>query len=120
MCIRDRRKALGAEPYQIQAQFLIESFLLSFFGGVLGLAVGTLTVKLFSAYADIAGSITLSSAILGLGFSGLIGILFGWAPARKAKMCIRDSGIRAELVLYLVGLEIGLAANLENAVFRHR
>ncbi len=78
------RKALGAEPYQIQAQFLIESFLLSFFGGVLGLAVGALTVKLFSAYADIAGSITLSSAILGLGFSGLIGILFGWAPARKA------------------------------------
>ena len=39
---------------------------------------------IFSAYADISASITLSSAILGLSFSGAIGILFGWAPARKA------------------------------------
>lgn len=78
------RKALGAEPYQIQAQFLIESFLLSFCGGILGLAFGELLVLIFSAYADISTSITLSSAILGLSFSGAIGILFGWAPARKA------------------------------------
>ena len=78
------RKALGAEPYQIQAQFLIESFLLSFCGGILGLAFGELLVLIFSAYADISASITLSSAILGLSFSGAIGILFGWAPARKA------------------------------------
>lgn len=78
------RKALGAEPYQIQAQFLIESFLLSFCGGILGLAFGELLVLILSAYADISASITLSSAILGLSFSGAIGILFGWAPARKA------------------------------------
>lgn len=78
------RKALGAEPYQIQAQFLIESFLLSFFGGLMGLGLGALLVYGFSAYADIAAGITLSSSILGLGFSGAIGILFGWAPARKA------------------------------------
>ena len=78
------RKALGAEPYQIQAQFLIESFLLSFCGGILGLAFGELLVLIFSAYADISASITLSSAILGLSFSGAIGILLGWAPARKA------------------------------------
>lgn len=78
------RKALGAEPYQIQAQFLIESFLLSFCGGILGLAFGELLVLIFSAYEDISASITLSSAILGLSFSGAIGILFGWAPARKA------------------------------------
>ena len=78
------RKALGAEPYQIQAQFLIESFLLSFCGGILGLVFGELLVLIFSAYAEISASITLSSAILGLSFSGAIGILFGWAPARKA------------------------------------
>lgn len=78
------RKALGAEPYQIQTQFLIESFLLSFFGGLLGLGVGALVVYGFSAYADIPAAVTVSSAILGLGFSGAIGILFGWAPARKA------------------------------------
>lgn len=78
------RKALGAEPYQIQAQFLIESFLLSFCGGILGLALGELLVLVFSAYANISASITLSSAILGLSFSGVIGLLFGWAPARKA------------------------------------
>lgn len=41
------RKALGAEPYQIQAQFLIESFLLSFCGGILGLAFGELLVLIF-------------------------------------------------------------------------
>lgn len=78
------RKALGAEPYQIQTQFLIESFLLSFFGGLLGLGLGALVVYGFSAYADIPAAITASSSILGLGFSGAIGILFGWAPARKA------------------------------------
>ena len=65
------KKALGALPWQIQIQFLIESFLLSMIGGLAGVGMGLLL------------SLILCRA-LGTGFSAAVGVLFGLAPARKA------------------------------------
>jgi putative ABC transport system permease protein len=78
------RKALGAEPGQIQLQFLIESFLLSLMGGLIGTVLGLAISMAFSASMDIPFSVSHTAIALGVGFSAAVGILFGWAPARKA------------------------------------
>lgn len=78
------RKALGAEPRQIQMQFLIESIILSLTGGLLGILLGLAVSYIFSIAADFSFVISSSAIILGVGFSAAVGIGFGWAPARKA------------------------------------
>ena len=78
------RKALGAEPGQIQLQFLIESFLLSMLGGFVGLVLGISISYVFSMVLESTFKLSPSAMILGVGFSASVGIVFGWAPARKA------------------------------------
>lgn len=78
------RKALGAEPNSIQLQFIIESIFLSVFGGILGLIVGMLIAFVASIYIGFSPTIVMSTVILAVGFSGIIGIVFGFMPARKA------------------------------------
>ena len=78
------RKALGAQPRQIQLQFLIESFVLSVLGGLIGLILGLSVSYYFSGYMDIPFRISSFAISLGLGFSAAVGVIFGWAPARKA------------------------------------
>jgi len=78
------KKAVGARPGQIQAQFLIESFLLSVVGGVSGALLG---VALSAALCSVMGTsfqLSYAAIALGVGFSAAVGILFGWSPARKA------------------------------------
>ncbi|MBB2482944.1 ABC transporter permease [Bacillus sp. APMAM] len=78
------RKALGAEPKQIQQQFLLEAVFLSLFGGTIGLLLGALIA--FGVCTLIGASFALSATtiLLAFGFSAAIGIIFGIAPARKA------------------------------------
>ena len=78
------KKALGALPWQIQAQFLIESFLLSMIGGVAGVMLGILLSLILCRAMGTDFVISVGAIILGVGFSAAVGILFGWAPARKA------------------------------------
>ena len=78
------KKALGALPWQIQVQFLIESFLLSVIGGLLGVVMG---LALSFAMCQVIGmgfTISYGAIALGVGFSAAVGIIFGWAPASKA------------------------------------
>ncbi|MGN0778872.1 MAG: ABC transporter permease [Aristaeellaceae bacterium] len=78
------KKALGAIPWQIQMQFLIESFLLSMIGGIAGVAMG---LVLSIALTNMMGTkfvLSVGAIVLGVGFSAAVGIVFGWAPARKA------------------------------------
>ncbi len=78
------KKALGALPWQIQAQFLIESFLLSMIGGIAGVILG---LGLSFTLCQLMGTqfaISMGAIVLGAGFSAAVGIVFGWAPARKA------------------------------------
>ena len=78
------RKALGARPGSIQVQFLLESIMLSFIGGIIGLLIGLSFSYGLCRLLDIPFSLSPGAIILGVGFSGAVGILFGWAPARKA------------------------------------
>ncbi len=78
------KKALGARQWQIQLQFLIESFLLSLIGGLAGIALGLLLSLILSNVMSISFRISMDAIMLGFGFSAAIGIIFGWAPARKA------------------------------------
>lgn len=78
------RKALGAEPGQIQMQFLIEAIILSLLGGVIGVAVGLTVSFLICMNTDITFSLNTFAIALGVTFSAAVGIIFGWAPARKA------------------------------------
>ena len=78
------RKALGAEPGQIQMQFLIEAIILSLLGGILGVIVGLTVSWLICINTDILFSFNTFAVCLGVSFSAAVGIIFGWAPARKA------------------------------------
>jgi putative ABC transport system permease protein len=78
------KKALGAIPWQIQAQFLIESFLLSIIGGALGILLGLTLSLVLSRVMGTSFVISTFAIVLGAGFSAAVGIIFGWAPARKA------------------------------------
>ena len=78
------RKALGAEPAQIQLQFLIESIFISLFGGVLGLILGILVALAAAVIMKFTFTITVWTILLAVGFSAVVGIIFGFAPARKA------------------------------------
>ncbi|MDY0235421.1 MAG: ABC transporter permease [Gudongella sp.] len=78
------RKALGAEPKSIQLQFLIESIFLSLIGGLIGLFLGLGISWIANTAMEIPYSISTWAVVLGVGFSATVGIVFGWAPARKA------------------------------------
>jgi putative ABC transport system permease protein len=85
------RKAVGATDNDILQQFLIESVLLTFVGGVIGIAFGGLIVGIvyfgINAFNPTLGwvfAFPLSSVILGLMVSGIAGIAFGIYPARQA------------------------------------
>lgn len=78
------RKALGAEPRTIQIQFLMEAVMLSLLGGFIGLILG-LGLSIGAAVLIGYDFVLSGSAIgLGVGFSAAVGIVFGFAPAKKA------------------------------------
>jgi len=78
------RKAIGAKKKDISTQFLVESVMLTFLGGVLGLALGWLLALGVTQFAGIATTVSTSSVLLAFGVSAGIGIIFGYYPARRA------------------------------------
>lgn len=91
------RMAIGARASDIRWQFLIESFLLSMIGGMAGVVTGILGAKAVEFFSDeLSVSISLFSIILSLGFSGLVGIGFGYYPAYKASLLNPIDALRYE------------------------
>lgn len=90
------RMAIGAKPSDIRVQFLIESFLLSIIGGLIGVAVGIIGAELVQISGVMSVSISLFSIVLSLGFSGAIGVLFGYYPAYKASLLNPIDALRYE------------------------
>lgn len=78
------RKALGATPGTIQAQFIIESIFLSLMGGAAGLITGVLIAYVTAGFIGTEFMIAPSTIYIAIGFSAAVGILFGFMPARKA------------------------------------
>ena len=78
------RKALGARPRTIQMQFLLEAVMLSLLGGVIGILLGNLLSVLFAVWIGFDFQLSTGAILLAFLFSASVGIIFGWAPARKA------------------------------------
>lgn len=78
------RKALGAEPKQIQLQFLLEAIMLSMFGGFIGMILGIAISLIAAAAIGIEIAMSVAAIVIALSFSAAVGIIFGWTPARKA------------------------------------
>ena len=91
------RMAIGARISDIRWQFLIESFLLSMIGGLIGVAVGiggSLLITILAPSMTI--SISMFSIILALCFSALVGVGFGYYPAYKASLLNPIDALRYE------------------------
>ncbi|MES2930705.1 MAG: ABC transporter permease [Patescibacteria group bacterium] len=78
------RKAIGAKKKDINLQFLIEATMLTFIGGVAGVALGWLISFAVSSLGILQTSVSVSSVLLAFGVSAAIGIIFGYYPARRA------------------------------------
>jgi putative ABC transport system permease protein len=78
------RIAIGAKKREIRKQFLIESVLISFLGGGIGIGLGVLISRAASRMGDLETIVSMQSILLAFGFSVGIGIFFGLYPAIKA------------------------------------
>ena len=92
------RKAVGAKKSAILTQFLVESVVLCFIGGLVGLGVGQLIILLISSLITLLGmtSIPLWSVFLSFAFCGCVGIFFGMFPAIKAARLYPIEALRHE------------------------
>jgi putative ABC transport system permease protein len=95
------KKSVGAKNKSILAQFLFEAIFLTIIGGIVGILLGSLVTKLGEFIASSFGypmnlSITWWSVAVGGGFSALVGIIFGYYPARKASQMSPMEALRKE------------------------
>lgn len=78
------RMAVGATPFDVQFQMLIEAISLSLAGGLLGIALGVGISLFLTSVAGWSTIVSTQSVIISFLVSTMIGIFFGWYPARKA------------------------------------
>jgi len=78
------RQAIGASRKDIVAQFLAESTLISISGGIIGIILGIILSKIITAVFDIKTIISFFSIFIAFGVSALVGIMFGYMPAKRA------------------------------------
>jgi len=78
------RQAVGAKTRDILSQFLVEAVTLSLLGGIIGIVLGLTTSVLISHFANWSTQVSLTSVLMAFVFSALVGVFFGYYPARKA------------------------------------
>jgi putative ABC transport system permease protein len=90
------RQAVGARTGDILLQFLVEAIAISLLGGIAGIGVGVITSILISRIAHWSTVVGVGSIALAFVFSGLVGVFFGYYPARKAAFLNPIEALRYE------------------------
>jgi putative ABC transport system permease protein len=90
------RKAIGAKKKDINLQFLTEAVMLTFLGGTMGIVLGWVVSILITKFSGTVTQISLWSVILAFGVSAMIGIIFGYYPARRASKLNPIEALRYE------------------------
>ncbi|MGH2460451.1 MAG: ABC transporter permease [Chloroflexota bacterium] len=90
------RMAVGARKSNILSQFLVEAVLLSVVGGVLGILIGMGGSVGLSKLAGWDAVVTVQAVVLSFGFAALVGVFFGYYPARKASQLDPIDALRYE------------------------
>lgn len=90
------RMAIGAKAKDIRMQFLIEALILSLAGGLIGVIIGITGAKIAQLSFGLNIVISSASILMSFGFSGLVGIAFGYYPAYKASLLNPIDALRYE------------------------
>jgi putative ABC transport system permease protein len=90
------RMAIGAKTWDIRLQFIIEALILSMIGGVAGIVIGISGSEAISFFAGWTTIVSPLSVFLAFGFSGLVGMFFGFYPAYKASLLDPIEALRYE------------------------
>jgi len=90
------RLAVGARDVDVLLQFLVEAIVLSMAGGGMGVAVGMIATRVLSQVMGWSAPITVGAVALAFGFSTVIGVFFGFYPARKAASLDPIAALRYE------------------------
>ncbi|GAB4482886.1 MAG: ABC transporter permease [Thermodesulfovibrionales bacterium] len=90
------RMAVGAKTWDIRLQFIIEALTLSLIGGIAGIIVGVAASKIIEQLSGWSIVVSAFAVLLSFGFSGLVGIFFGFYPAYKASLLDPIEALRYE------------------------
>ena len=90
------RMAIGAKTWDIRLQFILEALTLSLIGGITGIIIGVFGSSILSSLAGWPTVVSSSSILLAFGFSGVVGIFFGFYPAYKASLLEPIDALRYE------------------------
>ena len=90
------RLAVGARMRDILTQFLVEAVTLSLIGGLIGIVLGVAVSALISYFAEWSTLISPSAILMAFAFSALVGVFFGYYPARKAAFLDPIEALRYE------------------------
>lgn len=78
------RRAVGAQQKDIRMQFLTEALTICFVGGFIGIVLGIVLSLVIQWFAGIQTIVTLASILISFGVASLIGVVFGYVPAKRA------------------------------------
>jgi putative ABC transport system permease protein len=90
------RKAIGARPWDLKLQFLIEAVLMAAIGGLMGLLLGIALTEILSRIFEVPLTVTPPYVIVALVVSSTVGIISGWYPATRAAKLDPVEALRAE------------------------
>ncbi|WP_229257817.1 ABC transporter permease [Duganella margarita] len=90
------RMAIGAKPRDVLLQFLTEAVVICLVGGIFGIMLATLAARGITATGKFDVFITLQAVVVACGFSSLVGVFFGFYPARRASKLLPVDCLRYE------------------------
>lgn len=90
------RKSVGATPWAVQVQFLLEAVVLSTLGGVVGVLAGIAAIQLVGSIAGWQTLISVPSLLLAFVVAVCVGLFFGYFPARRAARLDPITALRYE------------------------